>query len=1236
MTNLNSSEKRDVHLHNSLKGIARALLAAILLTFSTYSSAQTQNCNEPAVQYTANIVNGNLVFSVTNFDPTATYTWTWNINGIPGGPVPGEDVTIPMPPIPTIFTISLNASNEFYNLSCQSVVSLAISCGRAGFSYEYTDCDQVCFTPDNANVESHFWDFGDGSYSNEINPCHQYSSNGTYTVCHAVSSGGSAIGDIQFSFCYEDIGINCGPGGGCTSCFSATDMGECCRLKVCFQSATTDPTAVHFWDFGDCHTSTEANPCNYYDNVSIYPEPLGTTSVQVLHCVTISGITECHTQTVTFQPQFYGIYAGSPDAVTPLTVTDCFTGELLFPGSEMTGPYLANPPTKLEIHVAGELQINKGYTFKNDINFCLDPCAGMTTLHHRNLTFDDGVSLDNKDGCPLWRSIDLGFQSHLTTSNDISISSSSYGVRPGDNSLVSMSDTYFWGNYVCMLATRPFTLVKFDKNQFDGNEEGAPLDPRSLACWEGLPDLPNAPFTQAQGFAGIVTDGIEFTIPAPVEPPFAGLNLFRDLAIGIRMTNTNATIRRCFFQNITDNFYGSFGGDGIRFRDVTGSHSLTQTGLGLDVLNSPVTFGNSTRGIHVISDNAYNTLVKSQNNQMNGVRVGYRFRIEGGTLAPGSFVRSNTINSNVNGIWASINNAEWGVSHLLITANEINQNGEGGDGILIEDLLPSISSGSQDIDIVDNIINLNYGRAGIETSNIRGALISENDVEIFNGDNDEHSPLGIYLNGGRINTVNCANYVHGHLLQTGGVQHGIVTDASRDNIITDNIFENTRIGIQFREFCGTGTDLGCNTMETHDVGLDYWGVGTSAGFQYNKGNAWIGDWSNSTGARHLGSNNDIQLSLYKAKTGTNQWPPSIDAPNNSGTPWFSSGTYRSCITSCVQISNPPDGLNQGDSTIANTGFNGSAAYNWDAQRYLFEKLRENPDLATSNSLMTSFLNTETNTTVGLLYNTRLQTDTLLTLPATEQNLLAQNYAAIRNTEDSIRWIDSLLVVGIYVVSGDSLVNLRTAWTDSISIHSASNLQIRTQWMADRTAGAPAAIASNNQITTSSDHDQNEKTLHHIFLNTTLKGLSLTLAQKGQIRSIAEQCPQDGGQVAYWARAWYHAETGIHVQPDSCQDAGEERSSEVVSEAEAPQIAKVTISPNPANDELNVFFSLPDNWGDAKIILSNNLGDVLIEQEANAEAGFAKLSVASFPNGTYFLSVVSGKRKLTVEKIVILK
>ncbi len=104
------------------------------------------------------------------------------------------------------------------------------------------------------------WNFGDGSFSSEVNPAHWYASPGVYTVSLTVFNGnGSNQRILYITVDYED------PYASFSTDYIDYEPGE----VVSFVNNSSN-AREYIWDFGDGITSNDINPTHYYKKEGIY------------------------------------------------------------------------------------------------------------------------------------------------------------------------------------------------------------------------------------------------------------------------------------------------------------------------------------------------------------------------------------------------------------------------------------------------------------------------------------------------------------------------------------------------------------------------------------------------------------------------------------------------------------------------------------------------------------------------------------------------------------------------------------------------------------------------------------------------------------------------------------------------------------------------------------------------------------------------------------------------------
>lgn len=123
------------------------------------------------------------------------------------------------------------------------------------------------------NPDSWFWDFGDGTTSNQQNPVHVFPQTGFYNVCLTISAF-APNGNINCTstFC-DQIFFQGNNQNGCDAFFTTGDSILCYvgwGLQFYDISNSIDPIINWYWDFGDGNTSVDQNPVNCFSNPGTY------------------------------------------------------------------------------------------------------------------------------------------------------------------------------------------------------------------------------------------------------------------------------------------------------------------------------------------------------------------------------------------------------------------------------------------------------------------------------------------------------------------------------------------------------------------------------------------------------------------------------------------------------------------------------------------------------------------------------------------------------------------------------------------------------------------------------------------------------------------------------------------------------------------------------------------------------------------------------------------------------
>ncbi|MFH1321971.1 MAG: PKD domain-containing protein, partial [Bacteroidota bacterium] len=125
-------------------------------------------------------------------------------------------------------------------------------------------------TPD---VDSWFWDFGDGSTSTLEDPSHNYATGGIYNITLIISDG-TCTDTLSYQLMLGQPGIPLDfqisdSASADTDSISHFYLSGCAPLTVYFNNMLPGSTSW-YWNFGDGNTSTLENPSNMYTSPGIY------------------------------------------------------------------------------------------------------------------------------------------------------------------------------------------------------------------------------------------------------------------------------------------------------------------------------------------------------------------------------------------------------------------------------------------------------------------------------------------------------------------------------------------------------------------------------------------------------------------------------------------------------------------------------------------------------------------------------------------------------------------------------------------------------------------------------------------------------------------------------------------------------------------------------------------------------------------------------------------------------
>jgi PKD repeat protein len=150
---------------------------------------------------------------------------------------------------------------------CYLVTIPPVFCS-AQYSYTVNDSiGSVSFTNQSVgNSLLYLWSFGDAITSTDINPTHQYSSNGWYYVCLNISTSDSSCLNSQCTF----VRINKSSPTPCVATFDYSYDANNSRLVHFLNTTNGNPDITSIWIFENDEISAVSNPSHLFDTTGLF------------------------------------------------------------------------------------------------------------------------------------------------------------------------------------------------------------------------------------------------------------------------------------------------------------------------------------------------------------------------------------------------------------------------------------------------------------------------------------------------------------------------------------------------------------------------------------------------------------------------------------------------------------------------------------------------------------------------------------------------------------------------------------------------------------------------------------------------------------------------------------------------------------------------------------------------------------------------------------------------------
>lgn len=249
------------------------LVFALLVLASLVNGAMAQN---PVASFTVDRTKGCIPLTVT-FTNTSqnAVSWFWDFGN---GNFSTSQHPVNVYHNTGTYTVKLVAYNAFGqadSIILQGYIQPAVPPVidfNASTTIQCLGNGSINFTNQSQNFDACLWDFGDGNTSTGLNPQHQYTTPGIYTV--TLVGYNTALGCTSSLSKNGLITILTAP----TAQFTVNQTSTCDN-QLPFIFTSTPSSAIQWqWDFGDGTTSSLQNPLHVYGGSGVYDITLITTN----------------------------------------------------------------------------------------------------------------------------------------------------------------------------------------------------------------------------------------------------------------------------------------------------------------------------------------------------------------------------------------------------------------------------------------------------------------------------------------------------------------------------------------------------------------------------------------------------------------------------------------------------------------------------------------------------------------------------------------------------------------------------------------------------------------------------------------------------------------------------------------------------------------------------------------------------------------------------------------------
>jgi hypothetical protein len=402
-----------------------------------------------------------------------------------------------------------------------------------------------------------------------------------------------------------------------------------------------------------------------------------------------------------------------------------------------------------------------------------------------------------------------------------------------------------------------------------------------------------------------------------------------------------------------------------------------------------------------------------------------------------------------------------------------------------------------------------------------------------------------------------------------------------------------------------GTNILCNDMIGGNelLKLDFAIIGQQGTTTSTNGNEWINVETPAFDANCSPGNLALFSRFFVSgqQSSTNTFFPDMINPS---TGWFTGGGNAS--TCALGLSQNPLERSIADGTLAAALDNPADA--WETERYLYKRLNSEAALVNSWSGFQTFKSGKDGSAMAQLSAVQQMIAAAYVPSASLAAQVAQKKSETDALLDEVRQLDAQIANG----ESASLLNQHKQKQSDLAVKQGEVAALDATYQSGVQNNLQAAKTANNAISVTAIYEVNAKAVNGLILDLALNG-TLSEGQISTLKSIAAQCPRDGGMAVYQARGILPDCELDNIGEGICYPS-QERSSQ---SAAAQVVEQVRITPNPNQ---GTFLIQADNLAGARMIVYDVLGNVVAEQRIVAETTEFRFS-HDLPAGTYFCRIV---------------